>query len=217
VEPKPWYNITAFRGVRHLPISRVKLIHSTSPLSIRFNIILQSALRYSKRSLCLRFSHQIFMIVFPHPQTCHMSRPSHFSWIGQPYSMRLVPVAWCSRRRNFHRDRCQNLAISRNLRDLGDLKGEAPSPAINTVPYLPHLLVHYGSFSVTNQSVTTRGVLTSRYVTQHSIQQGAPDRFLLCWEESGSNLGRYSRPASRFPLFSSGPVAVFWIDSSVRS
>ena len=71
------------------------------------------------------------------------------------------------------------------------------SPVIAALPYLPHLLVHYGSFSVTNQRVTKQGVVTSQNIPFSMVPQTTS---LICWEEPGTNVRRISRLAGRFPF-----------------
>jgi len=63
-------------------LSHLDPIHTPTShfLKIHLNIILPSAPGSPQWSLFLRFPHQNHVHIFPLPHTCHMPRPSHFSW-----------------------------------------------------------------------------------------------------------------------------------------
>jgi hypothetical protein len=76
--------ITAFTTAGHQSLSWTRSVYAASHcLKIHFDIILPSALRSSKWSLSLMFSHQNPVHTSPLPHTCYLPRPSHSSWFDQ--------------------------------------------------------------------------------------------------------------------------------------
>jgi hypothetical protein len=76
--------ITVSKRARHLSLSRLRTIQSTSPscfLNIRYSIIHQSTPWSSKWSPSHKFPYQNTFCITRHPYTCHLPCPSHFSWL----------------------------------------------------------------------------------------------------------------------------------------
>jgi len=72
---------------QRLPILSLIIPVHNSPshfLKIYINIVLSSTPGSSKWSLSLRYLHQNPVCTSPVPHTCHMPRPSHFSWLDHP-------------------------------------------------------------------------------------------------------------------------------------
>jgi hypothetical protein len=83
--------------------------------------------------------------------------------------MWLVPVTWCL----VAVGSLSEPRISRKFTWFRRPKRRSLSPTITTVPYLPHLSVHYGSFSVTNHWVTAQGLVTSQNIPFSKVPQTA--------------------------------------------
>ena len=83
--------ISAFTSSHQLSLSWTSSIQSISPtshfLKIHLNIILPSTPGSSKRTLSIRFPHQIPVNPSPLPDTRYMSRPSHSSRFYHPNSI----------------------------------------------------------------------------------------------------------------------------------
>jgi len=77
--PLPPVQILSQVNPGHTLTSDVYKIHS--------NIILPSMPRSSKRSLSLRFFHQISICTSPVPHMCYMPRSSHSSWLHYPINI----------------------------------------------------------------------------------------------------------------------------------
>jgi hypothetical protein len=77
--PLPPVQIQSQVNLGHTLTSDVYKIHS--------NIILPSTPRSSKRSLSLRFSHQISICISPVPHMCYMPRLFHSSWLHYPINI----------------------------------------------------------------------------------------------------------------------------------
>ena len=78
---------TAFTSAFHLSLSWARSIYSMPPsysLNIDLNTILPPTPSSSKWSLSLRFPHQNPVYTTHVPRTCHMPRPSYYSWFHHP-------------------------------------------------------------------------------------------------------------------------------------
>jgi len=84
------------------PYPEPDLVHAPTShfLNIHLNIISPSTLRSCKLSLSLRFPRQNPVWTYPLPHTCHMPRPSPFSWFDHPnniwWAVQIIKLPLCS-------------------------------------------------------------------------------------------------------------------------